>query len=516
MFTITQKTALRRFNVVSAPVLAAALAAIALLPALADKPAPPPSAPKPEPAKTSDDKSFHDKGLQPEPISVESLGLTMNLPIGAVGVVEKINDDASLSNPGTKIKVRLALNVTDNTTTPTWTLRIQAMDSSLEKPTPAAQIDDLLKELDKQKQKYKVLDNKPMACNGRAGQLCYLERPGLNDQPYVTGWLILPVAQRTFMVFSLQTLPEHLKRIRPSLEAAYGTVVLRDSDEIAVERAAKLETGKQMLASLTPQKLKALVGQSQWLRVYSPPAKPGGLADERGYFYVEAVEGHNGELDPAKPEKNYTPSEKRLGLLVRVKGRAVVDEAKQAFLDIVCLYWMAWDQKEEAWNVMMTAREGQAPRTIRETGVRSSTSPGAPPKLTVVSADSVSNSREPMEWLLPDVYMSQGLRWVLGSVLPRDAKGPIEFNSYFYDNSSDKAQLVLRSDVWEPVREGNGAFRLTTKMTSDGRPAISTFDKDGALLQRLQIDGAINEPTTMEDLRRVWKLRGLPLGKIGK
>jgi len=195
--------------------------------------------------------------------------------------------------------------------------------------------------------------------------------------------------------------------------------------------------------------------------------------------------------------------------MVRVQGRYIGDLQRKEFFDSVALYWMAWDQSDEAWSVRATHRQGEAERSEAETGVRSIPTTGQPmPTLSVIKQ--VTGSQPvPNEWQVPDVYLSQALGWIIGRLLPRDIDGPREYAWYYYFASNLQPKVYQRLDRWAPTDDGNLA--LTTWLTPDTPPFTTTYAHDGQLVRRTHSDGSITEPIELEELRRIWKSRGIPV-----
>ena len=462
-------------------------------PAQAQKPgAPSPSRPSKPPE------------LEPVPFTAESLGLKVNFPLDSIVVAEKSPEG-------------LILTVTDNQNTPTWTMRIQQMRPSLAQPTPAGLVDDLLRDYRAKKQSYKIIGNDPVSVSSIPSQLCFLELTNKDGKQYVSGWLVVPNGKSTFMVFAVQTLPEYMSRLRPVFDASFATIELHSAEEVASSENARWEAGRHFLQTLTIDKLKTLIGQSQWHRIYLPADAASGRPEtERGYAWVEVLEAKKGALNPNRPEKDYRDSEREPGLLVRVKGRVIADADRGIFHDSVALYWMAWDKSSETWSVTATRRQGEAEQNENESGIREPKSIGAPsPSLKVIKR---ADAAEPVnyEWTVPDPYLSQALGWLVGRLLPREADQPQDYSYYTYVPSYLKPSMYQRLDHWAPASDGSGNWVLTTQFTSDGQPMTSVYGADGSLVRRTYVDGSVTEPISYEELRRLWKNKGLLVGKTGK
>jgi hypothetical protein len=450
---------------------------------------------RPETVKT---QPLHSQGLSPEPLVADTLGLKMNLPAGVHKFAEKFQG-------------QMTVTVSDDDASPTWTMRISSLTSTLPQPSAQAQIDDLLRDLKESKQAFKLLSNRPTTYGGVDGRLCYLQRTAQDKQQYASGWLILPTGESTFLVFAIQTLPEHLPKLQPLLEASFATIQLRTGAEVVADRKTKLDAGKALLTSIKPEDLRSLVGQKQWHRIYRPAdASQGAAETELGYSLVEILAAKRGALDPAKPEKNYSAMEREDGIMVRVQGRGIMDLQRKKFYDTIALYWMAWDQSEEAWSVRATQRQGEAEASASETGLRAvpqSASEGLP-KLQVIKRTADKDS-VPYEWEVPDGYMSQAMGWLVGRLLPRDITEPRDYAYYWYVPNDLAPKVYLRLDRWAPATDGSGKWLLTTRLTSDTPPFTSTYNRDGKLLRRVHSDGSITEPIELENLNRIWKSKGL-------
>jgi hypothetical protein len=429
---------------------------------------------------------------------MDDFGLLINLPAGAVVVSERLNDVPSIS-------------VRDPSEIPVWTMRIQRMTSTLSEPTAQGQIEDHLKTLKETHQQFKNISNKSVDYGSVPGQLCYIEQQS-GGEPVVFGWLIVTIGERDFLVFSLNTLPGHFPKLRSLIEASFGTISLRAGGAITAERKGRLESGQELLAGITPQKLREQVGVSQWFRFYKPAAN--NLPEtERGYSCLSVFEAGKDavELKNAPDVRSGGDT----GLLVQIRGRVVFGEDRNIYYyDSEARYWMSWDQSEEIWAIVGTQRQGEAEVSESETGVRSAATPGAAPHISVTKTDHSTRSSQPYEWDVPEVYLSQTLGWLLPRLLPRDITAPREFGYYFYNLTNNRPQISLRSDLWEPTGDA-GSFRLTTKLTSDSPAVVSIYGHDGSLIRRVHGDGSITEPTTLDDLRRSWKAKGLSVSKSG-
>lgn len=432
--------------------------------------------------------------LEPTPITVEALNLRFNPPKGASTIAESVDGN-------------FVITLRDDPRTPTWTLRVQTMKSSLPDPSPKGQIDDLLKELDRTKAQYRVVSNEPHTAAKLVGQLCYIERTTTEGQSVVSGWLVLPIAKSEFMVFAMQTVPESFTLLKSVWESSFDTLDLRTQEQVTTARNARIKNGHDFLQSVSPERLRSLVGQKQWSRIYKPQGGAGAI--EVGCALIEVLAAKRGALNPSKEEAKYNAAEREEGLMVRMQGRYIVDAARKVFYDSIALYWVAWDQSSEAWSARGTQRQGDAENSEAETGLRPPPSAGQPaPTLSVIkttqTAEPVSN-----EWDVPDVYLSQALGWIIGRLMPRDVREPQEYAWYYYVPSNIKPKVYQRIDKWE--RQPDGTLTLTTALSPESPPYTTHYDKNGNFVRRVSGDGSVTVPIELEELRRIWKAKGLPI-----
>ena len=445
----------------------------------------PDSTPRQEPARP---------GLEPQPLTVESLGLTMHPPAGSRIQVQKVGQSVTVT-------------LVDGAEIPAWSMRIQVMASTLPDPSPAGQVEQLQQAWQAVGREYAVISNTPVSIAGRDGQLCYLRHSLDDGQAVVVGWQVLPFAEGSFLVFGMQILPDDFPRARAALESSFSTIQLRPVSEIAGQRKTRLDAGQAVLAALTTDRLRTLLGPGQWLRYYMPARIMGADSDrELGCMYVEFIEAKRGAISPTRPEENYDPADHRLGLMARVRGH-IIDKPANATIDSQAFYWMAWDQSEERWSVQVTTRKGEKSSTDAQTGVRTPSSPSDPHGTITVIDSTAARTRDESAWHTPEVYLSQPLRWALGRLLPRHDPAERVFSYYCFDGAT--STLSLRIDRWGPADDASDHRVLKSQPKSDTPAIVTIYDRDGCLLHRTWADGSVSEPITLEALHRLWKSKAL-------
>lgn len=446
------------------------------------------------PQKT--DQIFRKMGLDPVPFKAEAIGLRIHLPEMAL---------MSIKPSGT----RPIFQIDDASEPQMWRMRIESVQYSsaqdFSTPDASAYLDQILDRQDE----HSVLVNKATGYAGVEGRLCFIQRTQADGKSIVTGWLILPSGQASFLIFTVLIVPDFYPEIRPILESSFSTIQIKSEETLSLEHLARIENGKNLLQSITPERLKALVGLRQWFRTYQPAsAKRGTSETELACSVVEILRGRRGELNLNRPEEKYTEEEQEEGIMVRIQGRIVVDQQRGSYYDTYATYWMSWNQDCEQWSIVGTQRQGEATRSEQETGIRMAPSVSKPAPTLIISAPRLAN----YEWRVPDVYLSQALSLLLGRLLPREQSEPQFFTYYFYNARSTPPSMGLRYDRWEPMNDGSGHWQLATLLNKSLPPEMSIYDFDGALVKRTRPTGDVTVPTTRQELLRVWRSKGLRTG----
>ncbi len=427
-------------------------------------------------------------GLDPNPLAAEALGLTMYLPAGAI-VNTQSTDQA------------IAYLASDPEGS--WSLRISNLSSAVPEPSAEALAAEHLKAIQATGRQHQIIANEPRTIGSTRGHLLFLQQMLDDQKQLVNGWLILPNSPRTFVILTIVTTPQEYPRLRPIFEACFDSIQLRSVQDIQRQREARFETGRAVIGTSTPDKLRSVRGERYWYRIYRKGASARPADDtEVGFLTIRCIEAMRGELTPERSSNSFTGMETQRGLTVLIEARAIIDAEKQRYFDVDGRYWMAWDRTTEAWSIRQTQRAGSAAQTTAETGVRDRAT------LNVIHSSKEQRTREPAVYTIPDLaYLSQPEVFLLGRLLPRDGSVSGEMTFYFYDSKSRR--IAERIDSWERTRDGSGHWLLTSQPMLEARVITQVFDARGRRIRRIDGQGTITERIDQEDLRRIWRSKGL-------
>lgn len=436
-------------------------------------------------------------GLDPAPWVAEPLGLQMHVPAGAVITAQVVQGRVSYLISGTRGGSA-------------WSMRIGSVTSTLAQASASALVDEQFRAVEATGRPYRILANEPRRYGDVDGQLLYLEQTLETEAKVSNGWLILPTSPQTFLVFFIVTGADHFGRLRPVFDASFATIKLRSPNEMMERRRARLAQGQAIIKTFSPDRLRSVLGQLMWYRIYQPAASGNRDDDiELGYLSMQCSEAMRGAVDPQRSPDTYSTMESQPGLMVLIEARGVLDAQAKRYLDVQGRYWMAWDRSEETWSNLQTHRDGEASRTVAETGIRTAPEPRFPHgTLTVIHSSKERFTRDPKEWSIPnEAYLSQPEVFMLGSLLPRDGTLTGEMAFYYYDSRLQR--LPQRVDRWEPAKDGSGNWVLTTQPALDAGSITQTFDSAGHRIKRIDANATVTQRIDPAELRRLWLAKGL-------
>jgi hypothetical protein len=434
-----------------------------------------------------------DDGLAPTTLDADLLGFRMRVPVGTAVRVERGAPSSYL--------------LSEESENPRWRIRATSLRASRLGTTARSQCEDYIAELRARGQEFQVIAMEERTIDGRAAQLFYLSVPLAEGDRGISGILMVPAGPDDYLVFSILALAERFDATRALLDRSFATIALVDRSKELDERAQLLGRGEAIVASFTPERLRAAIARDPlFFRMWRPDAD--GKPQEVGYVIIRVREGQRGEVDGSADPRALKGLEAEKGLLATVDARVVVNNDASHTLDVESRYFMTWDRLSESWSVRSTQRHRSASRSSAQTGIRTPTSAGSPrPVIRVISATRDGMTREPQDWAVPPAYISQAELVVLGQLLPRnDSVQTVDFLDYAFDQRDER--LPQRRETWSRTESG---WRLETRVGSSPDKLVQEFDKDGVRVRRIDPDGTITERITLAELRKLWRAKGLPV-----
>jgi len=432
--------------------------------------------------------------LEARAAAIESLGMTLHLPKGAV-----FARDMQSATP--------AFVLDDQQDPPRYRCRLSILVPSELDATCESLVSDHLHAMQDRGQKPTILANELLPCGERDGRLFYASVRLDETTTAITGWYLVQMAPSQFLVCSVVSSSLDFPPVRTTLRDFFASWDFADRDALAVRQVERLKAGSELLERIDPARLRAAASPTaRWFRIHRLDAD--GRPAEIGYMTLSSRPGLRGEVDPSRDPQRFAGIDRDEGLLTEIQSRTVLSIKDGAFTDTAARFWTAWDRQSESWSAIATDRIGKKARSFAETGLRPPPTAAQPlPVLHVMTTSARIPDGTELEWEPdPRYYLSQGELWHLGRLLPRDGSFTGEFGMAAYDGRL--AQLPIRQDRWSP--DGK-RWMLESQPGRDKPVERSWFDADGLLVKRVEADGTTTELSTQDDIKARWKAAGLPI-----
>jgi hypothetical protein len=507
-------------TVVFACGLALASAAGALQPPAAPAAAPPAGGGKPgtTPPAAPEAVNFAD-----EPLRLDSVGLTIRLPVGALVQTKQIAGSSSVTfaagdgswvvniqTPRTESATATVKDAAD------LTIKNVLMSDVLEQVPDPNRVKEVVASRGVLMDNPGRIGNLRIAGSPTPGERFYLNLPSKSrrDARIVQGYTIFRPHGDQFVAFELICDEKNFAAARRVYELAVATAVFEDPATLEAARRDAVKTGAALLSRLTPGEFDALAQKpKQWFR-FSKPAPSGAPADaeERGYRGLRYFRGTRAMIDPkvtAGSPKAAASKDNPAGYLAELQARQVRPSITPNAVDVIdvqAVYFMTPDRATEAWAIQMIVKEaGQKPVSYSETATRQERT------LTVIN----ELPGRPVRTISPvvpgDGYLCQVEKFVLPRLIVQTSlEGEVGF--YAYQTSSEN--IALRRD--KATRDAAGLWTVETREREGLEPQVTTLTADGEVVRSVTSDGVVMEPMPLEAILKLWREKGLPTGVVGR
>lgn len=443
--------------------------------------------------------------LEPKPLRIEALGLTISLPLNAKAESDSFGKEASLRINGPDAR---------------WTVSVRIDESKRTEMTAPEVCEATLEQIFgvKDPQVGTVSDggirlrqlDKSLRINDLPAARFYVElKPESGRAGLIRGGTMIRIGPGRFGIFeSLCTLP-NFEKAQGEVETMIATARFTDEAALNANRRVVIEAGQRLLKELSADDYEAALAanKERWTRIYVP-ASTGRDSDARelGYQRVRAWKGRRGEIDPARPADKFSGIENEPGYLVRVDARVLGGDDAGLIIDTQAIFYMSLDRSREAWTVTTVRRDRTSaagkpakPVVATEIGAREGD------QLTITSAKQGEMGR-PLA-VPPQGYISRVEALLLPYLLVRKQ---VQTEVGFYAYKSEDRLIRLRRDLLARPADSDALWLITTRLTEDALPVTARYRNDGSLLRVSLEESGVLEPTELTQLLKLWKDKGLP------
>ncbi len=458
------------------------------------------------PIKKKADPSTGALMLADEPYRLDTVGLSVRIPLGSQVKSNRIGDRQT------------AQIVPDGST---WLINIQTPPTTVETPDIERALEKTLTLIrasysifdPEQKGFYdettqaKIIEQvKDLKLPGGPSARLYISTPRGNQSRLVKGYTIFKPQPKQFVVFEFICHEQDFAKQRGTYETVVGTALFANGDATSQARGVAVKAGAALINSLTEQDYQNAMGEKEnWYRMYKPGKTGAKMDDEEiGYKGIRFWRGKRGEINPGKARASWKSSDEQDGWMAQLRSRVIWNEQIR---DIQALYFMSPDRNEESWTISMGVKgmTGQAISDATETGARINR------EMTIVKAES---KRQPVTMnppIMGEGYISQFETLLLPRIIVQ-RKAQTELGFYCWQNyaGSDSGTISFRKDVL--AAQGN-TFTLTTNLRDDSAPQVSVYSDKGELTRAELPGNIVWEPVDLTLLKRLWQQKNLPVDR---
>ncbi|MCE9618532.1 MAG: hypothetical protein K8R92_01320 [Planctomycetes bacterium] len=429
--------------------------------------------------------------MEATPYDFESLGLKMKLPKGTMVAKDSVNNAISWM-------------VSDERDPARWFFRIQAVVSNDPQSNTESQMKNHLQTLKTAGSEFTLLADRPTTVAGLPARFFWLSTP-TGDIRAISGWFILQTGIGQFVVLSILTTEKDFAYAESAIDHAVNTIELRDMSLVQKERSDRLQRGADVIKTLTPARLKSLAdGKKRLFRSWRET--PEGDV-ELAWISIEIAAAPRGSADPAANPKAYSESAKEQGFLLSIDSRSIGEDGL-TLTSSRNRYWVAWDLGSEVWSVRSIPQIPGPKNIFSQTGARFRGADGAAGNDLAVLTNSVGATAEPESWTVPNnAYLPHPLSFMMAELLPRDATAAGRYSMWCFDPGSGK--ISQRTLKWQADDSHPGQWTLDTQTSLDGPVSTDQVDEHGRLILRNDPSGTRMAPTTLSEIERLWKAKGL-------
>ncbi len=436
-------------------------------------------------------ESMVDSELETKPYDFESLGMKMRLPKGTLVAKDAVGNAVSWM-------------VSDERDPTRWLFRINAVSSNDPQSDTESQMKNHLQTLKEAGSKFTLLSDRPTKICGLPARFFWLSTP-TGDIQAISGWFMLQTDFGRFVVFSILTTEKDFAYAESVIDHAASTIELRDMSVVQKERTERLQQGAEILKSITQAKITSVAdGKKKLFRSWRET--PSGDV-ELAWVSIAISQSPRGLADPSANEKNLSESAKEPGFLISIDSRSIGEDGL-TLTSSRNRYWVANDFGSEVWSVRSVPQIPGPKNIFSQTGARLRVlgEPAGTDLAVLTSAQGAAE--EPLTWTIPNSsYLAHPLSFILAQLLPRATSAPHHFALWCFDPSFGK--ISQRTFKWKPDAAHAGHWLLETQPSLDGPTSLDEVDAQGHLLLRSEPNGVRMAPTTLTEIERLWKAKGL-------
>jgi hypothetical protein len=327
--------------------------------------------------------------------------------------------------------------------------------------------------------------------------------PGVPDT--VRGVAVIGIGEGQMLVWDLSAPATNYELAKSVLDTTLKGVVAIDANLSVPDREIALKTGHALLRGIDAKTMREIFDShgERWYRLYRS-SDDSSEEREIGYRYVRAWAGQRSDVGG---KGSISAAEGNVpGYVVQIKARSLDENTSgpdQLVYDSEGTYFVSEDFKKEAWKLRLVIRRGNESTNFTEIGARDGFE-----ELLVTTSSPNGRDESYRQKIKEEGYLPLPLALILPSILAETgAIGDVAFYTY----RSDAAAVTFRHDAIRHDTSHPGQFIHSTSVSIDSPRITKEIASDGEVLREELPGDRYWEKTTIDELVRIWKAKGLPM-----
>jgi len=427
------------------------------------------------------------RGLSADTLTLPSVGLSMHMPMDCTYVLK----------PGSERRMEAAA------TDLTWHAAIDIRKTADNSLTPTDIANETVQSMVQSALKTSVRSRSSLHIGQLIAEQIVIEkrtRPGQPDM--VISYTIFKPMPNIFVIYNVWCAAEHVDRVIALHKPATNSIQFTDPADFAEQRDDMITPVNRILDNLGEADYRKLIIPEQWYRVYTKDKND--QTHELAYYRVR-------ESISPKSAVGGSITSNKMGLLVRLDSRYLIQPDGSEYFDIQSTSWMSLDRSEEQWSIRSARFVKRNTTSYHAASQSTITGTRAGAKIDVVidippASAQVIEVRQPTKG-----YINQAEQQLIFRLLKSLGDG--SYGMYIFEPV--KGRIVFRTETVTQEESGSG-WRSVSLRAKDVMPNQITFDTDGKVHRSVTATGQVTVPTSLKEIHKLWKTANLPTGAGGR
>lgn len=322
----------------------------------------------------------------------------------------------------------------------------------------------------------------------------------------IRGVAVIGIGPGQMLVWDMTAPKANYALAKAALDATLAGIVAVDGSLTVPDREIALKTGHALIRGIDPTRMRAAFtahGQ-RWYRLYRQ-GENASEDSEIGYRRVRAWAGKRSDVGGVG---SISAAEGRIpGLLVQIEARSLDESSPQGpdriIYDSKGTYFVSEDFTKEVWNLLVVIKQGKQQTTYSEVGARDGFE-----ELLITTATPTGSNEAFRQKINEEGYLPLPLALILPTILAETkATGDVGFYTY----RSDASAVTFRHDSIRHDTDAPNRYIHSTSVSVDSPRITKEVDADGTVLREELPGDRVWVQTTIDELSKIWKAKGLPM-----